>query len=150
MIVYFDSSALVKRYIAEPASAQVEILVAEADIAATSLITRAEVAAALARAVRMNWLTHDVAARALKAFQQHWSVLFRLNIREATIERAEGLAWEQGLRGYDAVHLACALFLNDTLLNNGLPAPVVLASDGDLLAAALAEGLLTDDPTLHP
>ncbi len=56
----FDSSALVKRYIAEPASAQVEALVAEADIAATSLITRAEVAAALAWAVRMNWLTHDV------------------------------------------------------------------------------------------
>ena len=123
MIVYFDSSALVKRYIAEPASAQVEALVAGADIAATSLITRAEVAAALARAVRMNWLAHDVAVRALKAFQQHWSVLFRLNIREATIERAEELAWEQGLRGYDAVHLASAL-----LWQSGLSQPVTLAT----------------------
>jgi uncharacterized protein len=137
MIVYFDSSALVKRYIAEPASAQVEILVAEADIAATSLITRAEVAAALARAVRMNWLTHDVAARALKAFQQHWSVLFRLNIREATIERAEGLAWEQGLRGYDAVHLASAL-----LWQSGLSQPVTLATfDRQLWDAAQLVGL---------
>ena len=137
MIVYFDSSALVKRYIAEPASAQVETLVAQADIAATSLITRAEVAAALARAVRMNWLTHDVAARALKAFQQHWSVLFRLNIREATIERAEGLAWEQGLRGYDAVHLASAL-----LWQSGLSQPVTLATfDRQLWDAAQLVGL---------
>jgi len=137
MIVYFDSSALVKRYIAEPASAQVETLVAEADVAATSLITRAEVAAALVRAVRMNWLTHDVAARALKAFQQHWSVLFRLNIREATIERAEGLAWEQGLRGYDAVHLASAL-----LWQSGLSQPVTLATfDRQLWDAARLVGL---------
>jgi uncharacterized protein len=137
MIVYFDSSALVKRYIAEPASSQVESLVAEAAIAATSLITRAEVAAALARAVRMNWLTYDVAARALKAFQQHWSVLFRLNIREATIERAGGLAWEQGLRGYDAVHLASAL-----LWQSGLSQPVTLATfDRQLWDAAQLVGL---------
>jgi uncharacterized protein len=137
MIVYFDSSALVKRYIAESASAQVETLVAEADIAGTSLITRTEVAAALARAVRMNWLTHDVAARALKAFQQHWSVLFRLNIREATIERAEGLAWEQGLRGYDAVHLASAL-----LWQSSLSQPVTLATfDRQLWDAAQLVGL---------
>ena len=137
MIVYFDSSALVKRYIAEPASAHVETLVAEASVAATSLITRAEVAAALAKAVRLNWLTHDVAARALKAFQQHWSVLFRLNIREATIERAEGLAWEQGLRGYDAVHLASAL-----LWQSGLSERVTLATfDRQLWDAAQLVGL---------
>lgn len=145
MIVYFDSSALVKRYIAEPASAQVESLVAEAGIAATSLITRAEVAAALARAVRMNWLTHDVAARALKAFQQHWSVLFRLNIRETTIERAEGLAWEQGLRGYDAVHLASAL-----LWQSGLSQSVTLATfDRQLWDAAQLVGLEVWPETLE-
>ena len=145
MIVYFDSSALVKRYIAEPASAQVESLVAEAGIAATSLITRAEVAAALARAVRMNWLTHNVAARALKTFQQHWSMLFRLNIREVTIERAEGLAWEQGLRGYDAVHLASAL-----LWQSGLSQPVTLATfDRQLWDAAQLAGLEVWPETLE-
>ncbi len=137
MIVYFDSSALVKRYIAESASAQVEILLAEAGIAATSLITRAEVAAALAKAVRVNWLTHDVAARALKTFQQHWPMLFRLNIREATIERAEALAWEHGLRGYDAVHLASAL-----LWQQSISSPVTLATfDRQLWDAAQLVGL---------
>lgn len=137
MIVYFDSSALVKRYIAEPASAQVGTLLAEAVVTGTSLITRVEVAAALAKAARQNWLTRDEAARALKAFQQHWSVLFRLNIREATIERAEGLAWEHGLRGYDAVHLASAL-----LWQSGLNEPVTLATfDQQLWDAAQLVGL---------
>jgi len=53
------------------------------------------------------------------------------------------------LRGYDAVHLACALFLQDTLLNHNLPAPVLLSADQDLSTAAQAEGLTTDDPNLH-
>jgi predicted nucleic acid-binding protein len=137
MIVYFDSSALVKRYIAEPASTQVETLLAEAAVAGTSLITRAEVAIALAKAVRVNWLTRDEALRLLKTFQQHWSVLFRLNLREATIERAEGLAWEHGLRGYDAVHLATAL-----LWQSSLSEPVTLATfDRQLWDAARLVGL---------
>jgi predicted nucleic acid-binding protein len=32
----------------------------------------------------------------------------RLHLTEATLARAESLAWEHGLRGYDAAHLACA------------------------------------------
>jgi predicted nucleic acid-binding protein len=128
---------LVKRYIAEPASAQVGTLLAEAVVIGTSLITRAEVAAALAKAVRQNWLTHAEAARALKTFQQHWPGLFRLNLREATIERAEGLAWEHGLRGYDAVHLASAL-----LWQSGLNEAVTLATfDRQLWDAAKLVGL---------
>ena len=78
-----------------------------------------------------------IGASALKAFQQHWSVLFRLNIREATIELAERLAWEQGLRGYAAVHLASAL-----LWQSGLSQPVTLATfDRPLWDAARLVGL---------
>jgi predicted nucleic acid-binding protein len=137
MIVYFDSSALVKLYLTETASAQVEALLAEATVAGASLISRAEVAAALAKAMRMNWLTRDEAARALKVFQQQWSALFRLNIRETTVERAEGLAWELGLRGYDAVHLASAL-----LWQQSISSPITLATfDRQLWEAAQLIGL---------
>ncbi len=51
---------------------------------------------------------------------------------------------------YDAVHLACALLLRDTLLQNNLPLPILLSTDDDLLAAALAEGLAVDNPNVHP
>jgi len=60
------------------------------------------------------------------------------------------LTRRQKLRGYDAVHLAGALFLQETLLRHGLPAPVLLSADQELLASAQAEGLMTDDPSAHP
>ena len=54
MILYLDASALVKRYVAERGSREVIGLTTAAEIVATSLISRAEVAAALARAVRLG------------------------------------------------------------------------------------------------
>ncbi len=54
MILYLDSSALVKRYIAERGSKNTAELTARAELVATSLISRAEVAAAFAKAVRIG------------------------------------------------------------------------------------------------
>ena len=54
MILYLDSSAIVKRYVAEHASGDVVSLMAASEANATSLVSRAEVAAALARAVRLG------------------------------------------------------------------------------------------------
>ena len=51
MILYPDASALVKRYVKERGSQDVIALTAAAGAVATSLVSRAEVAAALARAV---------------------------------------------------------------------------------------------------
>ena len=56
MIVYLDASALVKRYVAEFGSTEVVDVTAAAAAVATAVVTRAEVAAALARAVRLGVL----------------------------------------------------------------------------------------------
>ena len=69
MILYLDASALVKRYVAEPGSAEVARIIAEAEIVGTSLITRAETAAALAKAVRMGVLTQEAAVSSLQVFR---------------------------------------------------------------------------------
>ena len=137
MIVYIDSSALVKRYLAEPASAQVGTLLAEAIVTGTSLISRAEVSAALAKAVRMNWLTRDLAGEALRVFRVQWADLIAVEVTEAVVAQADALAWDHGLRGYDAVHLASAL-----LWQNGLSETVTLATfDRQLWTAAQLVGL---------
>jgi uncharacterized protein len=115
MIVYLDASALVKRYIVESSSTEVERLVDSATQAGTAIISRAEVSAALAKAVRMHWLDEADALESLAVFQAHWASLFRLAIRETTVERADGLAWAHSLRGYEAVHLACALLWQDAV-----------------------------------
>jgi len=39
----------------------------------------------------------------------------RLQLTEIIVARADALAWEHGLRGYDAVHLGTALFWQDTI-----------------------------------
>ena len=53
-IIYLDTSALVKQYVQESGSREVQRLIKSADHSGTSLITRSEMAAALARAVRMK------------------------------------------------------------------------------------------------
>ena len=66
------------------------------------------------------------------------------------IDSAIQFTRRQKLRGYDAIHLACALALNQPLAENDLPALTFVAADGDLLAAAAAEGLATDNPNRRP
>lgn len=123
MILYLDSSALVKRFVREDGSAAVGQAVDHAEMVGTVLLSRAEVAAALGRAVRVRVLPPKAAARSLATFRKHWTDLVRLPVTEATIARADALAWEYGLHGYDAVHLAAAL-----LWQEGLGVPLVLAT----------------------
>ena len=114
MLLYLDSSALVKRYIDEAHSEAVARLLDETVAIATSAISRVEVGAALARAARGN----------------------RLNTR------AETLAWKHGLRAYDAVQLAAALVCEEALTN--LDENILFACfDDELTAAANDEGLRT-------
>ena len=115
MIVYLDASALVKRYIAEAGSKELGHLVASADVLGTSLVTRAEVGAAMAKAVRTGALLQEQGRVALQVFRVQWADLARLDITETTVARADALAWQHGLRGYDAVHLAVVLIWQETI-----------------------------------
>ena len=109
MIAYLDASAVVKRYLVERGSRETIALSADSEMIATSIVSRAEVAAALAKAARIGLVKHDVARNAQRRFAEDSPDLVRVPVTEALAERAEGLAWEHGLRGYDAVQLASAL-----------------------------------------
>lgn len=137
MILYLDSSALVKRYVREAGSDEVERLIARAGAVGTGLVSRAEVAAALARAARLGLVERDEAEAALRVFRAEWPRLARVQLTEPLLARADALAWDFGLRGYDAVHLASALYWQDSLSE-----PVTLATfDRELWRAAQAAGL---------
>ncbi len=109
MIVYLDASALVKCYVAEPGSRETGLLSARADVVATSLVSRAEVAAALAKAVRLGIIEPESGRKAQRAFASQWPDIAKVPVTEALVSRAEALAWDYALRGYDAVQLASAL-----------------------------------------
>jgi len=137
MILYLDASALVKHYVAEPGSAEVNEAISQAEVVSTALISRAEVVAALARAVRTGALTPEDAAHSLQVFRDEWPDLVRVQITEFVIARADAFAWEHGLRGYDAVHLAAASVWQDMIGDR-----VTLATfDRRLWAAAQQVGL---------
>ena len=104
MILYLDSSALVKLYVLEPATDTVEAMVAEADSIATSRIAYVEACAALAR--RKRHLTQEAFAAAYKALSDQWRHFAAVELDEL---KAGALAAKHGLRGFDAVHLAAAL-----------------------------------------
>lgn len=138
MIVYLDASALVKRYVAEAGSAEVGGLIDQAAAIGTAIISRVEVAAALAKAVRLALLTREEGASALQLFSAEWESLVRLQMTELLVSRAASLAWDYGLRGYDAAHLAAALLWRDMLGE-----PITVASyDRQLWNAAQATGLI--------
>jgi predicted nucleic acid-binding protein len=132
VILYLDASALVKRYIQEKASQDVNAWIEATDMVVTGLITRVEVAAAIARAGRMKLITPDETLAALRQLRSEWDSFQRLPITVNTVARGDALAVDHNLRGYDATHLACALIWQETL---GMP--VTLASfDSQLIEAA--------------
>lgn len=109
MIAYLDASALVKRYVAERGSRETIELTTRAEVVATSLISRAEVGAALAKAVRTGLVPEESGRKAQRAFGREWPDIARVPVTEGVVARAQTLAWAYVLRGYDAVQLASAL-----------------------------------------
>ncbi len=150
---YADSSALVKRYVTETGSDWVQNLCDPATdhVIALTYIGLVEIAAALAMKTRQGALSSPIRDGLLRDLQrdgrdQYWLI----DADQDIIVRAIELTRRQKLRGYDAVHLACALFLQETLLSHHLSGLVLLSADQELSAAARAEGLMTDDPNEHP
>lgn len=149
---YLDSSALVKRYAFETGTGWVQALCEQPDtIIAVALIGLVEVAAAVAgkrRGGLMDQGMSDAILDDLKADAVLQYVL--LDVDQHVVDEAIELTRRRRLRSYDAIHLACALRLNQALVANNLPPLVLIAADADLLSAAQAEGLGTEDPNSHP
>jgi len=149
---YLDSSALVKRYAVETGTDWVRSLCAQPEnIVAVALVGMVEVTAAVAgklRSGRLDQATADVILDSLKADAiDQYSLL---DVDQYAVNEAMELALRRRLRGYDAVHLASALRLNRSLVAIQSPPLTLVAADNDLLDAAQAEGLQTENPNLHP
>ena len=114
-MLYLDTSALIKKYVEEPRSPELRALLVQPQIVATSVLSRAETAAAFSRAVRTGSLSKPDAEACHAAFVREWKHYVRIRISEVLVARADGLAWSFQLRGYDAVHLASTLEWQDRL-----------------------------------
>ena len=151
-VSYFDSSALVKRYFVEPGSTWVQALCTDpGQLVVLAEIGLVEITAALTGKLRGRHISASQFRDLRSDFAadvKHEYVL--VSISRSIVNDAMELTARHRLRGYDAVHLACALYLNRTLTMHNFTPLTFISSDGDLLKAAQAEGLLIDDPNQHP
>lgn len=115
MILYLDSSALVKLFVTEPGSIYVQREVAGAAAVVTHLIAYVEVRGTLARAVRMNRISAADLDGLVLEFERYWGAMEVVAVTESLIRRAGRLAQTHGLRGYDSMHLAAVLGLREVV-----------------------------------
>lgn len=129
MIIYLDSSALVKLYVNEAHHDYVEDVVrrvgrVRVGIVAVSAIAYPEASAALAAMTRAGRITPQHYERAMEKLLHDLSDLYLVrSVTGHVIERAAalpasvlGTPGRYMLKGYDAVQLATALDLGDELL----------------------------------
>lgn len=137
MIAYVDASTLIKLIIDEEGSERAELIWQTADSVASVSLVVVEARAALAAATRGERLSADqlqVAKTELVAFVEDLHIV---EVTDELIERAAQLAEIESLRGYDAVHLAAALFVG---------AAVLTSADLQLCEAAERQGLHIANP----
>ncbi len=135
MILYLDTSSLVKLYVAEPHSGLVKRWADEAEIIATCRVAYPEMISALHRRFRSGDLSKQQYDLLVKTFMSEWQHFAAVDFDEIA---AGHLAATYGLRGFDAVHLSAA-----GLLRSSEDAPVVAFSSFDqrLNTAAASEKL---------
>lgn len=109
MILYLDTSSLVKLYVEEAGSAEVRDLVERASVVATSVVAFAEARSAFARLAREETLADEQVARVRAAFISDWESFLKVRVLRRVYESAGRLAEEHALRGFDALHLASFL-----------------------------------------
>lgn len=110
MILYLDTSSLIKLYVEEEGSAAVRALVAGAAVVATCVLAYPEARSALARLRREGGLTESEQSRAGGELDRDWDSFLALPV-DAVWRRAGDLAERHGLRGADSIHLASFLSL---------------------------------------
>lgn len=137
MITYVDTSTLIKLIVDEEGSDRAELVWQSAESVASVSLVVVEARAALAAAARGKRLSAEqlhLAKTELVAFVDD---LHLVEVTAELIESAAQLAETESLRGYDAVHLAAALFVG---------AAVLTSADEALCDAAERHGLHVANP----
>jgi predicted nucleic acid-binding protein len=111
VILYLDTSSLVKLYVSEEHSDLVRAEVNQASIVATSVLTYPEARSAFARQNRGGTLSDQEHKRVKLSFEHDWPHYLSLQVTEEIWRSAGGIAETYSLRSLDSIHLATYLTL---------------------------------------
>lgn len=113
MILYLDTSAWVKLYVREPGSKELRAHTSKAEAMATSVVAYAEARAAFARLKAQGITTEAKHQQRLAQLNMDWGNMLQIELIPAVVRSAGDMADVYGLRGFDAIHLASALWLRE-------------------------------------
>lgn len=142
MNCFFDSSALVKRYVAEEGRDKVNSLVEGAHLIAVSRLAYAEVLSALMRRRPAFDAADAEFASRIEEFRDDWRSFIVFDMNDETLGQVDSVIEMHRLRGADSIHLSTALWMKKAINSD----VVFIASDKELLAAARKERLKTVNP----
>lgn len=108
VILYCDTSALIKLLIREPRSDQMQAVWSRAEAIAVCRITWAEAMAGLARRQREDPASGDDLEQARQHLNQAWQSFTIVEVSQKLVETAGRFADAFSLRAYDSVQLAAA------------------------------------------
>jgi uncharacterized protein len=115
LILYCDTSALIKLYVREDFTEAVRRTAKDAKAVAVSRISWAESMAALARRVREQPSDGPVIEVVRDNLRMDWKNFAIVEITQPVVELAADYADTFALRGYDSVQLACARTLQQAI-----------------------------------
>jgi predicted nucleic acid-binding protein len=114
VILFCDTSALIKLLIDEPGSDQIHQASQAALVISACRITWAEAMAAMARRQREDPVSADAIEQARQRLNQLWTFFSIVEVTQDLVETAGRFADGFALRGYDSVQLAAAYTLQGT------------------------------------
>ncbi|MBI5875981.1 MAG: type II toxin-antitoxin system VapC family toxin [Deltaproteobacteria bacterium] len=140
MIIYLDTSSLVKLYVEEVHSDAVRRWMEEAEILTTCRIAYPEMVSALNRRLRQGDISKKEYNLLTAKFFKEWIDFAVIDFSEI---EAGDLIDKYGLRGFDAVHLSAAKLLKDKQTDIALS---FSSFDEKLNKAASSEGFTILSP----
>lgn len=139
MILYLDTSALVKRYFQETYSNEIISQWKSASQIITSFVAYAETIASIYRKKREADLSDKLIKNIIASFHRDWDSFIRVEVNNALNDHIHHAVERYRLRGFDAIHLASAAIIRERITGDYLFA----CFDDRLVHAARSEGIIT-------
>jgi predicted nucleic acid-binding protein len=136
---YFDTSALIKRYVNEPGRREVLQLLRRSDCLVSAVLPM-EVRSALRRRVADRTLDQSRVPAILKRFAADRAFWTFIEVSREVLAAAETLSGAHPLRALDAIHVASAQLFAARI---GSPAFIFVSADIQQTTAATALGINT-------
>ena len=140
MNLFFDTSALIKKYVIENGSDEVLELMNRADQIFVSVITEIEAHSAFKRLLSEKAVNEYDYKTLINEFDADYQYFTRINIDDFVLKNAKLLIERHQLKTLDSIQMGTALLLKDDI-------DCLVSCDARMIRSGKKEGLKTADPS---